>query len=68
MNEKEYLEFLRQKNKKIMSKCHYCDNFSITIIAEGHIIYPVCKNHDSRSLDIIEEDINNMFERQRDFE
>ena len=68
MNNKEYLEFLRQKNKKIMSKCYYCDGFAITIIADGYSIHPVCKNHHNRSFDIIEDDINKIFESQRDFE
>lgn len=57
MNNKEYLEFLRQKNKAIMSKCYYCDGFAITIIADEHLIRPVCKNHDDRTLDEIEENI-----------
>lgn len=57
MNNKEYLDFLRQKNKDIMSKCYYCDGFAINIIADGYAIRPVCKNHDSRSLEEIEEDI-----------
>lgn len=68
MNNKEYLEFLRQKNKQILSKCYYCNGFAITIIADGYAIRPVCKEHDDRSFDIIEEDINKMFEKQRDFE
>ena len=57
MNNKEYLEFIRKKNKEILSKCHYCNNFSITIIADGYAIRPVCKDHDRRSLDDIEKDI-----------
>jgi hypothetical protein len=57
LNNKEYLEFIRQKNKEILSKCYYCNNFSITIIADGYAIRPVCKDHDSRSLDDIEKDI-----------
>jgi hypothetical protein len=57
VNNKKYLDFLRQKNKEIMSKCYYCDGFAITIIAEGHFVRPVCKNHDERPLDEIEEDI-----------
>jgi hypothetical protein len=68
MNNKEYLEFLRQKNKEIMSKCYYCDGFAITIEADGYAIRPVCKVHDIRSLDEIEGDINNIFEKQIDFE
>lgn len=58
MNNKQYLDFLRQKNKDIMSKCYYCEGFAINIIADGYAIKPVCKNHDSRSLDEIEEDIS----------
>lgn len=58
MNNKEYLNFLRQKNKDIMSKCHYCDNFSITITADGYAIYPVCKNHMSeKDLEEVENEI-----------
>jgi hypothetical protein len=68
MNNKEYLNFLRQKNKDILSKCHYCEGFAITIIADGYAIRPVCKDHDDRSFDIMEEDINSIFEKQRDFE
>jgi len=68
MNNKEYLEFLRKKNKEIFSKCYYCSGFAITIIADGYAIRPVCKNHDDRTFDIIEKDINSIFEKQRDFE
>jgi len=68
MNNKEYLDFLRQKNKEILSKCYYCKGFAITIIADGYAIRPVCKDHDNRPSDIIEEDINSIFEKQRDFE
>jgi len=68
MNNKEYLEFLRQKNKQIFSKCYYCEGFAITIIADGYAIRPVCKKHDNRSFDEVEKDINKMFEEQRDFE
>lgn len=68
MNNKEYLEFIRKKNKDILSKCHYCNGFAIDIIADGYAIKPVCKEHDTRSFDIIEEDINDIFEKQRDFE
>jgi hypothetical protein len=57
MDNKSYLEFLRQKNKSIMSKCYYCDGFAISIEADGYSIRPICKNHDSRSLDEIEKDI-----------
>ncbi len=57
MNNQEYLELLRKKNKELMSKCYYCNNFSITIIADGYAIRPVCKNHDTRTLDEIEADI-----------
>mgnify|MGYP006267382361 CR=1 FL=1 len=57
MNNEEYLEFLRKKNKQFMSKCFYCDRFAITIKADGYNIYPVCKNHDDRTLDEIEKDI-----------
>ncbi|MEY3312433.1 MAG: hypothetical protein RL348_1782 [Bacteroidota bacterium] len=58
MNNKDYLDFLRKKNKEIMSKCYYCNGFSITIIADGYSIRPVCKTHDVRSLEEIEEDID----------
>jgi hypothetical protein len=68
MNNQDYLQFLRQKNKDILSKCYYCDGFSITIIADGYAIRPVCKQHDNRSFDEVENDINLMFEKQRDFE
>lgn len=52
-----------------MSKCYYCDGFAITIRADGYAIYPVCKNHiDERDLQNEEENINEMFEQQRDFE
>lgn len=57
MNNKQYLEFLRQKNKELLSKCYYCNGFAITIIADGYAIKPVCKDHDRRSLDEIEGDI-----------
>lgn len=57
MNDQERLSFIRQKNKQIMSKCHYCENFAINIEADGHIVRPVCKNHDRMSLDEIERDI-----------
>jgi len=68
MNNKEYLEFLRKKNKDIMSKCYYCEGFAINIIADGYAIRPVCKIHDIRSLDEIEKNINDIFEKQKDFE
>lgn len=68
MNNKQYLEFIRQKNKEILAKCYYCDGFSITIIADGYAIRPVCKNHDDRSLDEIENNVNKIFEDQKDFE
>jgi len=35
---------------------------------DGYAIKPVCKEHDTRSFDIMEEDINTIFEKQRDFE
>lgn len=57
MNNKEYLDFIRQKNKEVMSKCFYCEGFAITIIADGYSIRPVCKNHDERTIDEIEEEI-----------
>jgi hypothetical protein len=57
LNNKEYLEFIRQKNKEVFSKCYYCDGFAITIIADGYAIKPVCKNHDDRTLDEIGDDI-----------
>jgi hypothetical protein len=57
MNNKKYLDFIRQKNKEIMSKCFYCEGFAITIIADGYSIRPVCKNHDERTIDEIEEEI-----------
>jgi len=68
MNNKEYLDMIRKRNKEIMSKCYYCDGFAINIEADGYAIRPVCKNHDTRSLDEIEHNINEMFERQKDFE
>jgi hypothetical protein len=40
-----------------MSKCFYCEGFAITIIADGYSIRPVCKNHDERTIDEIEEEI-----------
>jgi hypothetical protein len=57
MNNNKYLDFIRQKNKEIMSKCFYCEGFAITIIADGYSIRPVCKNHDERTIDEIEEEI-----------
>ncbi len=68
MTREEYLDLIRKRNKEIMSKCFYCDNFSITIQAEGYALKPVCKNHNTKSLDEIESDINSMFEKQVDFE
>ena len=69
MNNKEYIQFLREKNKNFMSKCHYCNGFAITIRADGYSIYPVCKNHmDERDLRVEEENINKIFEDQKDFE
>lgn len=68
MNNKEYLDMIRKRNKEIMSKCYYCDGFAINIEADGYAIRPVCKNHDTRSLDEIEDGINTMFEKQMDFE
>jgi hypothetical protein len=68
MDHKEYLNFIRAKNKEIMSKCHYCEGFAINIEADGYAIRPVCKIHDTRSLDEIEKNINLMFENQKDFE
>ena len=68
MNNKEYLDFLRKKNKDILSKCYYCSGFAINIFADVYAIKPVCKEHDTRSFDIMEEDINTIFEKQRDFE
>ena len=69
MNNKEYLEFLRQKNKKLMSQCFYCNAFAITIRADGYSIHPVCKNHmDDRDLEEAENKINEMFENRKDFE
>jgi hypothetical protein len=40
-----------------MSKCYACNGFAIDIIADGYSIKPVCKNHDVRSLDDIEKDM-----------
>lgn len=57
MNNKQYLNFIRQKNKEIMSKCYYCDGFAISIEADGYSIRPICKNHDTRTFDEIEKDI-----------
>ncbi len=57
MSNREYLDSIRQKNKEKMSKCYYCDGFAISINAEGYSIRPVCKNHDARSLDDIEKDM-----------
>jgi 2C-methyl-D-erythritol 2,4-cyclodiphosphate synthase len=68
MNREEYLDLIRKRNKEIMSKCFYCNNFSITIQAEAHELRPVCKEHNTRSLDEIESDMNIMFEKQVDFE
>jgi hypothetical protein len=68
MNNKDYLDFIRKKNKEIMSKCYYCDGFAIDIEADGYSIRPICKNHDKRSLDEIESHMNSMFEKQVDFE
>ena len=63
MNNEEYLQFLREKNKKFMSKCFYCDGFAITISADGYAIYPVCKNHMSdKDVDAVEENINKLFD------
>lgn len=58
MSNKDYLDYIRHENKMMMSKCHYCEKFSIGIIAEGHIVRPVCKVHDTRSLEEIEKDID----------
>lgn len=69
MEYKEYLNFIREENKKIMSVCHFCDGFAINIKAEQHRILPVCKNHiDERDLQNTENEINKMFEQQMDFE
>lgn len=68
MNNKDYLDIIRQKNKEILSTCYYCQEFAITIIADGHVIRPVCKHHDNRSFDEVEYNINKIFENQRDFE
>lgn len=68
MNNKEYLDMIRKRNKEIMSKCYYCDGFAINIEADGYAIKPVCKNHDTRSLEEIEEKMNKMFENQKEFE
>lgn len=57
MNNKQYLDFLRQKNKEILSKCYYCNGFAIDILADGYSIRPVCKEHNTKTLDDIESDI-----------
>jgi hypothetical protein len=55
-------------NREIIYKCHYCENFAITTKIDSNIVYNICKIHDNRSLDEVEDDMNKMFERQRDFE
>lgn len=57
MNNKEYLNFIRQKNKEILSKCYYCSSFAIDILADGYSIKPVCKEHNIKTLDEIESDM-----------
>ena len=44
MTEK-YLDYLRAINKAKSSKCAYCQEKSIGIIAEGYMIKFVCKKH-----------------------
>jgi hypothetical protein len=55
-------------NREIIYKCHYCENFAITTKIDSNIVYNICKIHDNRSLDEVEDYMNKMFERQRDFE
>lgn len=40
-----YLEYIREHNKAKASKCAYCKNKSVDIIAEKHQIKYVCQDH-----------------------
>ena len=40
-----YLDYIREQNKKIASKCHYCKSQSTGINAVAERIIFVCNNH-----------------------
>ena len=40
-----YLDYIRAINKAKASKCAYCKNKSVDIIAEGAFIKYVCSDH-----------------------
>lgn len=63
MDRNEYLNFIRQENKKMMSVCHFCSAFAINLKAEGYKLLPVCKNHlDQRDLEDVENNISKIIE------
>lgn len=54
-------------NKEKLYKCHYCDNFAIDTIEIEFSKLLVCKIHDIRSLNKIEESLDNIFKEKKDF-
>jgi len=40
-----YLQYIRQQNAKIASRCHYCNKQSTGINAEGYKVIFVCEEH-----------------------
>ena len=42
---KAYLEDVRKRNRLRMNTCYICGNEAKWIVANKHIINPVCKDH-----------------------
>lgn len=49
----KYLDFIRERNKAIASKCHYCKKQSTGINSDGYRILFVCDDHLRREPDVI---------------
>lgn len=65
MDRNEYLNFIRQENKKMMSVCHFCNGFAINLKADNHRLLPVCKNHlDKKDLEDAESNISKIIEER----
>ncbi len=41
----KYLNIVRQRNKQMVSRCHYCGKKTIGINCEAHKILFVCQDH-----------------------
>ena len=45
----QYLDDMRQKNLKFMSRCYFCEALSTDIKAIKEKLYPVCESHQEKS-------------------